>query len=64
MIIVEINLSENTIHTVVGALFDKKQLLKKQIGRKNIGINMENILKHQLKDVEDALETFTLLMEE
>jgi hypothetical protein len=57
-----INLSEETIQTVINALKDAERSLLKQIKNEEYSTNKFAVLKHQLNEVMGALETFEELV--
>ena len=57
----EINLSEETINTIYNSLKCSKHSLKLQI-RKEKSANKIEIIKHQIAEVEDALQVFEEFM--
>lgn len=55
----EINLSIDTIHTIHSSLRNSRHELKRQLAETDLP---KEIIEYQLKDVEDALETFDALL--
>ena len=62
-----VNLSEETINTVYNSLRSSKHNLKWQLDTSipngKVSPNRMEIIKHQLAEVEDALQVFEELME-
>lgn len=58
-----VNLSEETINTVYNSLRSSKHDLNKQLSNGKISPNKIEIIKHQLAEVEDALQVFEELIE-
>jgi hypothetical protein len=61
-----INLSDETIKTVYNSLKDSRYSLKRQLevkhSNRNISPSKIEIIKHQLAEVEDALQVFEELI--
>ena len=57
----EIQITQEVIDTVCNSLRASRQSLRNQLRNAEAGSNKEEILKYQLKDVEEALGVFQSL---